>query len=150
MTTRALRWGCVAATALMAFYISVLAASGGWAHLADQAQTDWWLLAPIAVAFGSQVALTVELRHRHRAHHLTATTGAGTGASTVGMVACCAHHVPDLVPLLGVAGIAGFLFNWRIPLMAGGLAINLAAVAVAGRRLFQLTHTTTGSVSCAA
>ena len=95
MTTRALGWGGVAATALMAFYVSVLAASGGWAHLADQAQSDWWLLAPIAVASGAQV-------------------------------------------------------NWRIPLMAGGLAINLAAVAVAGRRLFHLTHPTRGSVSCAA
>jgi len=133
VTTRALGWGGVAATALMAFYVSVLAASGGWAHLADQTQSDWWLVAPIAVAFGSQVALTVELRHRHRAHHLAAPTGAGTGASTVGMVACCAHHLADLVPL-----------------MAGGLVINLAAVAVAGRRLFHLTHPTTGSVSCAA
>jgi hypothetical protein len=44
VTSRALGWGGVAATALMmAFYVSVLAASGGWAHLADQAQSDWWL-----------------------------------------------------------------------------------------------------------
>jgi hypothetical protein len=150
VTGSALRWGGVAATALMAFYVTVLAASGGWAHLADQAQSDWWLLAPIAVAFGAQVALTVELRHRHGAHHLTATTGAGTGASTVGMVACCAHHLADLVPLLGAAGVAGFLFDWRIPLMAGGFAINLVAVAVAGRRLFHLTRQATGSVSWAA
>jgi hypothetical protein len=43
VTGSALRWGGVAATALMAFYVTVLAASGGWAHLADQAQSDWWL-----------------------------------------------------------------------------------------------------------
>jgi len=66
------------------------------------------------------------------------------------MVACCAHHLADLVPLLGAAGVAGFLFDWRIPLMAGGFAINLAAVAVVGRRLFHLTHPPTGSLSCAA
>jgi hypothetical protein len=27
----------------MAFYLTVLAASGGWAYLAAQAQTAWWL-----------------------------------------------------------------------------------------------------------
>ena len=40
MTSRALGWGVVAATALMAFYVSVLAASGGWGYPAAQAQTD--------------------------------------------------------------------------------------------------------------
>jgi uncharacterized membrane protein YhaH (DUF805 family) len=145
-----LRWGAAASGALTGFYVAVLAASGGWEHLRDQARTDWWLLMPIIVAFGTQVALSVELRHRHHAQHLAATTGAASGASAVGMVACCAHHLVDLVPLLGAAGVAGFLFDWRIPLMVAGLAINLVAVAIAGRRLAQITHSRAGAVSCAA
>lgn len=150
MTRRSVRWGATASASLAAFYVATLVVSAGWQHLADQARTDWWLLVPIIVAFGAQVALTVELRHRHRAHHLASTTGAGTGASAVGMVACCAHHVADIVPLIGAAGIAGFLFDWRIPLMAAGLAVNLVAVAIAARRLSHLTHPTRGVVSCAA
>ena len=150
MTGSALRWGAAASAALAAFYVAVLAGSAGWPHLVDQARTDWWLLAPIVVAFGAQVAFTVELRHRHRSEHLAATTGAGAGASAVGMVACCAHHVAELVPVLGVAGVAGFLLDWRIPLMVGGLAVNLVALAIAGRRLLRLTPSPGGSVSCAA
>jgi len=34
----------------------------------------------------------------------------GTSTSAVGMVACCAHHLADLVPLLGATGLAAFLF----------------------------------------
>ena len=150
MNRRSLRWGVTASGALVGFYVVVLAWSGGWEHLVDQVGADWWLLAPITLAFGTQVALSVELRHRHHARHLGATTGAGTGASAVGMVACCAHHLVDLVPLLGAAGIAGFLFDWRIPLMVAGLAINLVAVAIAGRRLAQLTYSPPGAMSCAA
>jgi len=145
---RSLRWGVTASGALAGFYVTVLALSGGWEHLANQARTDWWLLTPIILAFGTQVALSVELGHRHRTQHLAATTG--TGASSVGMVACCAHHLVDLVPLLGAAGVAGFLFDWRIPLMTAGLAINLLAVAVATRRLTQLTHSPPGAMSCTA
>ena len=150
MNRRSLRWGVTASGALIGFYVAVLAWSGGWEHLVDQAGTDWWLLTPIIVAFGTQVALSVELRHRHHAPHLAATTGAGTGASAVGMVACCAHHLVDLLPLLGAAGVAGFLFDWRIPLMIGGLAVNLVAVTIAGRRLARLTHPPPGAMSCAA
>ncbi len=40
---------------------SAAAAPGGWAHLADQARTDWWLLGPIIVAFGAQVALDTDV-----------------------------------------------------------------------------------------
>lgn len=149
MNRRSLRRGATASGLLAAFYVAVLSASGGWQHLVDQTRTDWWLLTPIVLSFGTQVALTVELRHRHRAHRLTATTGAGTGASAIGMVACCAHHLADLVPLLGAAGIAGFLFDWRIPLMTAGLAVNLAAIAIAARRLNHLTHPSAGAISCA-
>ena len=150
MNRRSLRWGVTASGALVGFYVAVLAWSGGWEHLVDQAGADWRLLTPITFAFGTQVALSVELRHRHHAQHLAATAGAGTGASAVGMVACCAHHLVDLVPLLGAAGVAGFLFDWRIPLMIGGLAVNLVAVAIAGRRLAHLTHRPSGALSCAA
>ena len=135
MTARSVRIGVVAAAGLAAFYVAVLTWAADWTHLRDQARQDWWLLAPILLGFGTQVALTVELRRRHRAHHLGVTTGTGTGASAVGMVACCAHHLADLVPLLGATGVAAVVFDWRIPLMLAGIAVNAVAVAFAARRL---------------
>lgn len=150
MTGRSLRWGVLAAGFLVAFYVVVLAWASGWTHLRDQAQQDWWLLTPIVAGFGTQVALTVELRRRHRAHHLNTTTGAGTGASAVGMVACCAHHVAELVPLIGATGLAAFLLDWRVPFMVAGIAVNAVAVAIAARRLRDVTRHHQGMTACAA
>ena len=149
MTTRSLRWGSLAAIGLVAFYVAVLVASADWRHLRDQAAQDWWLLAPIVVGFGTQVALTVELRRRHRAEHLAATTGAGTGASTVGMVACCAHHLADLLPVVGATGLAATLFDWRVPIMLTGIAINAAAITIAAGRLHAMGTTPSGMAACA-
>ena len=140
MTARSLRWGLVASAGLIAFYVAVLTWSADWEHLRDQTRQDWWLLVPIVVGFGTQIALTVELRRRHRAHHLGATSGAGTGASAVGMVACCAHHLADVVPLLGATGLAAFVFDWRVPFMLAGIAVNAVAVSIAARRLRELTR----------
>ena len=58
MPGRSARWGVAAATGLAAFYVAVLVAAAGWQHLGSQARQDWWLLAPIVIGFGTQVALT--------------------------------------------------------------------------------------------
>ncbi len=136
MTGRSIRIGALGASALSAFYIAVIGWASGADHLATQAAADWPYLTIIIAGFGTQLALLAELRHRHRARHLEqAAGGAGAGASAVGMVACCAHHIADLVPVVGASGAAAFLTDWRTEFMLAGIAINAAGVAVAARRL---------------
>ena len=66
------------------------------------------------------------------------------------MVACCAHHLADLVPLVGATGVAAFLLDWRVPLMLTGIAVNVVAVAVAARRLRTVGHARSEALACAA
>ena len=134
---RSMAWGIVASAGMAVFYALVVGlASGSVDHLLDQARRDWYLLAAIVAGFGIQVALVVELRRRHRlSHGALAAGGTGTGASAVGMVACCAHHLADLLPVLGVTGAAAFLLDWRVPFMLAGIAVNALGIAAAARRL---------------
>ena len=137
MSVRGARSGLVAAAALSTFYVAVVwGASGSFQHLVDQARADWYFLALIVGGFGTQVALVSELRRRHRLQHgAAAAGGAGAGASTVGMVACCAHHIADLAPFIGATGAAAFLTDYRIPFMIVGIGVNAVGIAVAARRL---------------
>ena len=57
------------------------------------------------------------------------------GASTAGMIACCAHHLADLAPFLGLAGAATILYDYRLMFVGVGLAINVVAIMLAVRRL---------------
>ena len=119
------------------FYALIVGGVGGLAHLGQQAADDWPWLVMILAGFGTQVALFVELRRRHRLYDaaMKTATGGGAGASAVGMVACCAHHVADLAPIIGVSGLAVFLTDYRIPIMIGGIGINALGVFLAARRL---------------
>ena len=143
---RSRRIGLLAAAGLALFYVVVVAgASGSLSHFATQARKDWYFLAFILGGFGVQVALAAELRRRHQLQHTAAlASGTGSGASVVGMVACCAHHIADLAPFIGATGAATFLLDYRIPFMVTGIAINAVGVAVAARRLrrtpLALTH----------
>jgi len=147
---RPLAWGVVGALAMLGFYVLVVAgASGSWAHLRDQIGADWYLLALVVAGFGTQVAMLAELRRRHRMHAAAATaSGAGATASAAGMIACCAHHIADLLPFLGLSGAATFLYDYKIPFVVVGVGINALAIAVVARRLRRtpLPNTITTSI----
>lgn len=136
-SVNALRAGVLAAVALGLFYAVVVGGVGGVGHLGQQAADDWPWLVLILAGFGTQVALFVELRRRHRLHDAAIKTaaGGGAGASAVGMVACCAHHIADLTPIIGISGVAVFLTDYRTPIMIVGVAVNVVGVVLAARRL---------------
>lgn len=136
ISRRSSLFGAAAGLGLVAVFSATVTVTAGTAHLGRQVRDDWWLLVPLMVGFATQVALMVELRRRRRAAHAAAASiGVGAGTSAVGMLACCAHHGADLLPLAGATGIATFLGGVQRPIMEAGVAVNAVAVAFAVRSL---------------
>lgn len=126
--------GVVAAGLLAAFYIVVVSAAQGLDHAIELMVGDWYFVIPIAAGFGTQVGLFVYVRSalhlRKGTRSTTALAGAGSGTSTVSMVACCAHHLTDVLPIVGLSGAALFLNEYRGPLMGMGILLNAVGIAV--------------------
>jgi hypothetical protein len=57
--------------------------------------------------------------------------------STAAMVACCAHHVTDVLPILGLTAAATFLAEYRIAFMLMGLGMTLIGIVVMSVILFK-------------
>lgn len=92
----------------------------------------------IAAGFGTQVALFAELRAVDRPHRAAAAvTVAGTGTSAAAMLACCAHHLVELLPLLGLSGAAVFLNAYKTPLFLAGIGMSLVGILIIARQLQQ-------------
>ncbi len=136
---RPMVFGFLASSVLMAFYMGVVGLAQGFEHASELLLQDWYFVLPIVVGFGVQVGLFVYLRRASRHHQgvgsATAVAGVGTGTSSVSMVACCAHHLTDVLPLIGVSGAALFLNDYRQPLMLLGIAINLVGITVMVRMI---------------
>lgn len=126
-------WGVAGGAGLVGVYLAIVGGtSGSLGHAWELLATDWPFVAALAAGFGTQVGLYTRVRELHRASRAVAgAAGLGTGTSTAAMVACCAHHLADVVPLLSlpaVAGAAAALAQWRTPLMALGIASNLLGI----------------------
>lgn len=128
---RAVTIGLLGTLALSGLYLGIVSLAESPRHAFDLFWEDRWLVIPILLTFGVQVGLYAFVRvGAHLPPHTAgASAAAGGGLSTVAMVACCAHHVTDVLPIVGVSLAATFLTTWKTPLMGLGLAANFAGIA---------------------
>ena len=128
--------GVLAAAALLGVYLGIISLAQGVEHAFEQLGTDALFVGLIAAGFGTQIALFVELRSVDRLHRsAAAVTAAGTGTSAAAMLACCAHHLVDLLPLLGLSAAAVFLNAYQTPLFLVSIGMNVIGIAIIARQL---------------
>lgn len=129
-------FGLAGATGLLGFYLGIISWAQGWEHATAQLRLDAWFIAPIAIGFGTQIALFAYLRRLHAARRAgVAATAGATTVSTATMLACCAHHVADVLPVIGLSGAAIFLNEIKTPLAGVSLAMNAAGIAILARQI---------------
>ncbi len=145
---KAIRWlmlvGILAALAMFGMYVLILTVFQDFSHAMQQAAQDWLWVGLVAAGFGAQIGLYAYLRmlvHAAQAVGAAVATGAGTGTATLGMVACCAHHLTDVAPLVALTGASGlsgaiaFLNEWKYPFIALGLAVNTVGILITFRTI---------------
>ena len=125
--------GLLGAFFLTGLYLGIVSLAESPQHALELFWQDKLFVIPIILGFGTQVGLYTFLKKGLylpvTAPAAGATTAAGGGMSTAAMVACCAHHVADVLPLVGLTAAATFLADWKIPFMVVGLLTNLLGIA---------------------
>ena len=120
--------GLLAALGLVLFYLGIITLAQGSSHAFEQLAADAWFVGAISTGFGTQMGLFTYMRAL-QLHGRATGVAASTGTSTVAMLACCAHHVTDVLPIIGLSGAAIFLNAYKTPLLWLGILMNLAGIA---------------------
>jgi hypothetical protein len=120
---------------IAAIYFGILTWAQGWEYATNQFQLNRWYVTPIWVAFGLQAALYSILRFRlfiptTSTAHTGALMGTSGSTSVTAMVACCLHHVTDVLPILGVSAAATFLARYQRPFMLIGLSTEIIGIII--------------------
>ena len=124
--------GAVGAGLLLAIYFAVLSLSESIGYAISQFSEMWYWVFLLAAGFGTQLGLHVYIRTALKRKNAAATAGvaASGGISTVAMVACCVHHVTDVLPMLGLSAAAVFLVDYQLSFILLGVFSNLVGVTI--------------------
>jgi hypothetical protein len=137
---RPLAFGLLAAAALLGLYLGIITVAQDWTHALQQLGDDLPFVGAILVGFGTQVGLFTYLRGLH-ASASAGGVAASTGTSTAAMLACCAHHLVDVAPVIGLSGAAIFLNAYKTPLLWLGIVMNLVGILYLARKIHQARKT---------
>jgi hypothetical protein len=128
-------FGLLGALSLTGVYFGIVSWAESPAHALELFWQDRWIVFLLILGFGVQVALYVILKKGlflpvGAMGASGAMTGAGGATSTAAMVACCAHHVTDVLPILGQTAAATFLADYQQAFMLLGLGTTLTGIVV--------------------
>lgn len=134
LVTLPLMWGGIAGLFLLLIYFGILTFANSFAHALQQFSDMWYWISLLVVGFGTQVGLFVYVKKAAKikveaglAGSSVATAG---GISATSMVACCLHHVTDVIPILGVSAAAVFLLQFQVLFIIIGVLSNLIGVTI--------------------
>ena len=125
-------WGFVAGALMLLLYAGVLSIANSPAHAFEQFLYMWYWVLPLIAGFSLQVGLFVYIRNRMRELKASGASGgaiaASGGMSASSMVACCAHHLTELLPLLGLSAAAIFVTRFQGVFLLAGVISNVLGI----------------------
>ncbi len=128
--------GTLASLVMLGIYFGVLTLVSGWDFTLSQFAQFWYYVLPLALGFGTQMGLYVYLRQRLAHHHTGGKMVVASGAASTGaMLACCAHYLTNILPVIGAAGAVTLIAQYQIELFWVGLAFNLGGIVFIGSRI---------------
>jgi hypothetical protein len=118
---------------LFSLYLGIVSIAESPQHAIEYFWQNRWIVIPIILGFGVQTGLYLILKKRlfvpvSATGPSGALTGASGATSTIAMVACCAHHVTDVLPILGLTAATTFLSQYRTEFMLVGLGMTLIGI----------------------
>ena len=127
--------GVISSSGLVFFYLSFLTLFNGVSHAVDQFKLYSNFILLLSIGFGVQVGLFF---YMHKKINDAKTMKATSGMSAGSMIACCAHHVTDLIPVLGISAFGLFLANYQKVFMIFGILSNLIGISFMLREMQKL------------
>ena len=125
--------GLAAGLLLLGLYFGVLSVANSFSHALSQFGQMWYWILLLIAGFGLQVGLYFYIRTSFRLRQMTNPTAAvatSGGISTGSMIACCLHHLVDVLPLMGLAAAAVFLTQYQVFFLVLGILSNLIGITI--------------------
>ena len=124
-------YGLLAGMGLLLFYLGVLSIFQGIDFAFLNLRSLWYFIFPLAIGFGIQIGIYFSIKHDAIINGVAGSTG---GISAGSMVACCSHFLLNLIPIVGISGLATILMSYQKGFLGVGIVANIIGI------IFMLNH----------
>ncbi|MDO8424850.1 MAG: hypothetical protein Q7S70_02830 [bacterium] len=119
--------GLAAGMALLVFYFLILSLVSGWSFTGVQFRENWYWILGLSSGFGIQIGIFTFLRDQKARLSGKAVAASGS-ASTLAMISCCSHYLVNVLPIIGISGLAAIVGQYQTEIFVFGIVSNLAGV----------------------
>lgn len=138
---KSILYGALAIAILLGVYFAVLTLVSGWGYALGQFATYWYFIVSLVVGFGIQIALYQYLKGLvHSGQGMGKVVGVSGTTSTAAMISCCAHYLVNLVPILGITGLATFVAQYQIKIFWVGLGFNIFGILFISNKIIKFKN----------
>ena len=136
--TKSVIYGTLASIILLLVYFAILTLVSGWSFAQSQFATFWYFIVSLVVGFGIQIALYQYIKNlAHSGQGMGKVVGVSGTTSTASMISCCAHYLVNLVPILGVTGLATLVAQYQIKIFWIGLLFNIFGIIYMANKIYK-------------
>ena len=133
-------YGILASSILLGVYFTILTLVSGWSFAQEQFASYWYFVVSLAIGFGIQIGLYQYIKGLvHSGQGMGKVVGVSGTTSTAAMISCCAHYLVNLVPILGITGIATFFAQYQVEFFWIGLAFNLFGIMFISNKIIKFS-----------
>lgn len=125
-------FGISASFTLLLLYFTVMTlAQASFAEAFQQLQALRLWIIPLVLSFGIQVGLYMYIKDCNIKQSISGkATAINTATSGTAMIACCAHHITDILPIIGLSVFSTFLARYQawffgISIILNGIGIGI-------------------------
>ena len=124
--------GTAGALGLLVIFFGVLTALNSLDYAVGQFSGIWYWILILALGFGTQLGLYWHIKDgmREKMTGATVEVAASGGISTGSMMACCAHYLTNVLPILGLSAAAAFLVQYQTSFLLLGIFSNFIGITL--------------------
>lgn len=124
-------FGLIGSLILFGLYFLVLTLANSFQHAIQEFARMWYWILLLVIGFGIQIGLYTYVKSYIKLKNILGIKGniAATGSiSTASMLACCAHHLSDILPIIGLSAAAIFFNKYQVLFIIIGLLSNAIGI----------------------
>lgn len=130
MNKKPIVYGILGGIFLFSIYLIIMVFFAGYKDSINQLiELKEWII-PLIIGFSIQVGLYTHMRSGLKGGNGAANKALATSGttSTGSMIACCAHHLTDVLPLLGFTAATIFVTKYQTSFLLLGIISNVIGI----------------------